>query len=421
MDSPLPRHYRLNFVVIVADYIAFGITMSLLGVSTVLPAFIRHFTDSAPIIGSVAAVWNGAWLIPQLVAAQVVSHRVYKKPVMLVTGLIGRPAFLVITLALLAGWWNRPALMVALLLGSIAFFWGTDAFGTIAWFDILAKVVPPARRGRLFGLAQILEGPLVLGAAALVSFMLGPTGPPFPYNYAWLFGLATLCVLLGLGALALIDEPPESAPPDPVSWRTYLVQLKELLQSGTTFRRITVARLLDGLSVLATPFFVVYATDVLGYGPQAIGVFVAAQTIGGMIASFGLGALSERVGSNVVIRVAVAANLSGPLIALLTFPLRGAGWLWIPYTTVFMVMGVANSAIMLGWINYVLEIAPPGQRPTYTGLTNTLTGLLIPVPILGGWLLQLTSYPVLFITAALGPLLAWWLIRGLPRASSATS
>jgi hypothetical protein len=72
---------------------------------------------------------------------------------------------------------------------------------------------------------------------------------------------------------------------------------------------------------------------------------------------------------------------------------------------------------MLGWMNYVLEIAPPGQRPTYTGLSNTLTGLLIPAPILGGWLLQLTSYPALFVAAAAGPVLALWLIRALPRPS----
>jgi hypothetical protein len=64
-------------------------------------------------------------------------------------------------------------------------------------------------------------------------------------------------------------------------------------------------------------------------------------------------------------------------------------------------------------MNYVLEIAPPGQRPTYTGLTNTLTGLLLPVPILGGWLLQSTSYPVLFAVSAVGPLLAWGLARSL--------
>jgi len=418
MNSFPRRADRLNFAAIFADYVLFGVAMNLLGISTVLPAFARRLTDSAPLIGSVTAVWNGAWLIPQLVAAQALVHRVYKKPALLFSGLIGRPIFLVVTLALLVGAWRQPALMIVLLLGCIAFFWMSDAFCSIAWFDIVAKVIPSERRGWLFGLAQITEGLLALGVAAFVSFMLGSTGPSFPDNYAWLFGLASLSAMLGLGALSLIREPPESKPPEAASWRVYATQLKELWAGGAIFRRFILARLLDGCATLATPFYIVYATDALGYGPETIGVFIAAQTLGGMMASFGMGALSERAGPGAVIRVAVTAHLSGPLVALLTWPLRGAGWLWIPYAWVFVVIGVGNAGLMMGWMNYVLEIAPPGHRPTYTGLTNTLTGALIPVPILGGWLLQSTSYPALFIAAALGPLLALGLTRALPRASS---
>ena len=69
---------------------------------------------------------------------------------------------------------------------------------------------------------------------------------------------------------------------------------------------------------------------------------------------------------------------------------------------------------MLGFMNYLLELAPPGHRPTYMGLSNTLGGLLVIVPMLGGWLLQATSYPVLFVAAAVGPLVAWVMAMGLP-------
>lgn len=408
------QHYRRNFVLIVADYVLFGMAMSLVNASTVLPELVRRLTNSAPLVGLVIAVWNGTWLVPQLWAAQALSHHVYKKPAMLIAGLIGRPAFLIISAGLLAGASERPVIMIGLLLASILLFWCADAFCTIAWFDIVAKAVPVERRGRLFGLAQVLSGLLALGVAAFVSLMLGPGGPPFPSNYAWLFGLASALVLVGLGALAVMHEPPERAPQEQVGWQIFISQLVVLLRQDAAFRQVIAGRLLDGLSALAMPFFVIYASDVLRQGPQMIGLFIAAQTVGGMVASVGLGALAERVGFGAVIRVAVVANLSGPLMALLTYPWREATWLWAPYSWVFVAMGAANSAVMLGWMNYVLEIAPPGQRPVYTGLTNTLTGLLIPVPILGGWLLQATSYPVLFAAAAAGPLLALGLVRTLP-------
>jgi MFS family permease len=55
----------------------------------------------------------------------------------------------------------------------------------------------------------------------------------------------------------------------------------------------------------------------------------------------------------------------------------------------------------LGWSfnNFVLDIAPAKDRSTYVGLANTLTGILVLAPILGGALLQLTSYGALFAIA----------------------
>ena len=47
-----------------------------------------------------------------------------------------------------------------------------------------------------------------------------------------------------------------------------------------------------------------------------------------------------------------------------------------------------------------MEIAPDGMRTGYVGLANTLTGVMTIVPTLGGWLLQATSYTVLFGVAA---------------------
>ena len=67
-----------------------------------------------------------------------------------------------------------------------------------------------------------------------------------------------------------------------------------------------------------------------------------------------------------------------------------------------MAIGALNSSMMPGFINFVLELAPPEERATYIALTNTLCGVLLVAPFLGGWLLQATSYPVLFAVTAVG-------------------
>ena len=76
--------------------------------------------------------------------------------------------------------------------------------------------------------------------------------------------------------------------------------------------------------------------------------------------------------------------------------MTGAIFAWV-----FVAIGTTISSGMLGYMNYVMALAPTGQRPSYIGLFNTINGALIIVPTVGGWLLQATSYGVLFaLTAA---------------------
>ncbi len=84
------------------------------------------------------------------------------------------------------------------------------------------------------------------------------------------------------------------------------------------------------------------------------------------------------------------------------------------YAWVFFMMGAVASSTMLGFFNYVMEIAPATQRPIYIGLFNTVGGALVVLPTLGGWLLQATSYGVLFALTAVTLVAAFGLSWSLP-------
>jgi MFS family permease len=378
-----------------------------------MPAFVRQFTDSALIIGMVNTVWNGAWLIPQLAAANALSHIQRKQSALVRAGLLSRVNLLLIALALALGLWQRPGWLLVVFFALLTLFFGFDAFARL-WFDIVAKAIPGNRRGRLFGIGQVVTSLVAIAIGAFVRWILGPQGPAFPMNYAWLFGLAGLCTLLGLGALASIHEPLEDVPEERASWRSYLPQLAKILREQTAYRRAIAAWLISGLVTLASPFYVLFATDQLRLTPETIGLFIIAQTLGSLIGSSSFGALAERKGPGAVIRASIVASVTGPLMALALYFVHEASWLTWAFAWVFVALGIVNSSIMLGFMNYILELAPPAQRPTYMGLSNTLGGVLVLVPMLGGWLLQATSYPVLFAAAAVGPVVAWGLRWGLP-------
>jgi hypothetical protein len=76
---------------------------------------------------------------------------------------------------------------------------------------------------------------------------------------------------------------------------------------------------------------------------------------------------------------------------------------------------------MLGFFNYIIELAPSGQRPTYIGLFNTIGGTLVVLPVAGGWLLQTTSYGALFALTATILAVAHGLSWGLPSARHSTT
>jgi MFS family permease len=85
------------------------------------------------------------------------------------------------------------------------------------------------------------------------------------------------------------------------------------------------------------------------------------------------------------------------------------------YAAVFIVVGMQGNANMAGFLNWVLEWAPGSDRALYIGFANTLTGVSLVMPLIGGWILAASgSYIALFVTAMAGPVVALLMIRGLP-------
>ncbi len=398
--SDLPRYHRRNWLGYFGDYVFFGLGLTFASTATVLPALAAQLTTSKVLIGAVSAVWTGGWLLPQLFAANFVSSRKRKLPIVMKGGWIGRPIMLLFPVYLALVGTRHPALTLLLLLLSIAFFAATDAVVAIAWFDMLGKTLEARGRGRLIGVGQVVNGVLAIGAGALIARLLGSAGPGFPLNYAIILGLAGLCFMASLWSMYLLVEPHEDAPEHSGSLREYLPRLAALLRADRNLARLNLIRLLVGAGAMAVPFYALFAVRAAGVGEARIGVFATAQTIGTALAGLVFGPLAERRGSQRVIQAVAASNVLVPLLAL-TLPLLFSGvrleWL---YPLIFVLLGMGDGAAMLGYFNYVLEIAPPGERPAYMGLTNTFSGVLLVAPLLGGWILERSSYGTVFALAA---------------------
>ncbi len=414
--SARPPYYRRNFVAFLGDYTGFALALTFANSTTVLPDFVSQLTDSKVLIGLLTTATSGAWLLPQLVFANLLTNKRRKKPYVLLGALIGRPFYLLYAVALALGLYRHPLLAFYLFAGVQIIFFTSDALAAVAWFDVLGKAMSEEQRGRLVGSAQFVSGVLAIGAGFLIAALLSDNGPGFPNNYAAILALSGVCLMFSLLSLGFVVEPDEPVQEQRPVWREYLPQLLNTLRQDRAFARLIAVQLLAGFDGLALGFYILFATQELGLPRETVGAFTSIQILSKIIASVGLGALAERTGSHRVIQVSTAFSLAAPLVGLallLTGAQPGAMTTAI-CSLIFVVISVVISARMLGYYNYALSLAPAGQRPTYIGLFNTISGLLIVLPTLGGWLLRVSSYGILFAITAIVLVIAHALSLSLP-------
>jgi MFS family permease len=388
-----PANYRWNFAAFGLDYAMFLIGIGFVSNVTVIPALASRLTSSAVVIGLASTVFSLGWTIPQLAAAHFTKDAPRKKPFFYRTIPV-RLTLPAIAVALWAGLSGRPSVMLAVLMVGMFLFAASDGFATLVWFDIMARAVPVDRRGRLMGMAQFIGGVGGIGVGGLVTLILDRW--TFPESYAILFGCASVGIgISSIGTLSIREPEPEESPSDgDVRQRRWV----STVARNRDYRRLMASRLLVGMAGLATPFYVVHAADAMMLPESAIGAFFVANTVGGLASSLFLGILSERRGPRFTIHLSSAIGVAGPLSVLAVELLGGEGTGWA-YPLAFFAVGVTRSASMLGFTNYTLEIAPGPLRPAYVGLANTVMGSMALVPAVGGWLLQATSYSVLFTAA----------------------
>ncbi len=403
---------RRNALALFGEATLFGVGIVFAGFTTVLPEFVNHLTGSAVLVGLVIALAEGAWRVPQLAVARWLLPAGRKKPWLTRAGLVARPAYLVLGIALWLGVGSRPTLALGLFLFLHAVMFLFLSVDSVVWWDVFAKAIPRERRGRVLGASTVARSVLAVGAGVLIARLLGEGGPGFPFGYAALFAMAGGLLLLSLLSWTWVVEPQEPPVPKP-DLKSYSRQLGDILRGDRSFRSLLLVRLVSGFEGLALGFYALLGTQVLGFPPAYLGVFAAVQTVGGIVAGLGLGALSERAGTHRVIQVATAASASAPILALvfLLSGLTADHALGFLYTWVFAAVGLFLSANFIGFANGAVELAPTGQRGIYVGLFSTLSGLTIIPPLLGGWILSQTSYTTLLaLTAAmalLGHLMSW--------------
>lgn len=422
-DDPFAkRNYRWNFALWVVETATWMAATAFIDSTTVLPTLVQAIAHSPFLAGLILSIRYAGQGWPQLIAASFVSGKPHRKNFYVLAVVPGRLLLLWPAAILLAGITNPNRAIPAILFAYLA-FWISEGFSIVPWVDMMGKTIPARRRGRLFAAMHVIGGFLGIGAGLLIRQLL--TSFPFPRGYGLLFLLAFFGMIVSTVAVAALREPPSPSHEERYSTIALIKDIPNLLRSMPQLRLLVILQALFGFSVLAAPFYILFASEMLrrviqhGIGEESIGVgvFLAIQTAGMIVGNALWGHIGDRFGNRMLLRVLSIAHTLVPLSAILAGVIARNGAsatvLYIFFGITFFGYGGLAGGTWMGVTNFLLELAPTHDRPAYIAVTNALNIPAIVLPMVGGLLLRTIGYTVIFTVAALALAYAVYLTRWL--------
>ncbi|MGB1288234.1 MAG: MFS transporter, partial [Aggregatilineales bacterium] len=254
---------RHNVTVNLLDGAFFGLGLGISSYTTILPLFIALMTDSAMLVGLVAAMHAIGWQFPQLFTSGLVSRqRRYKPAVVLLTSIERLPYFALALLALaLPVLSNNVALILTFPVIVLLAFGG--GFTATAWQSMLGKIIPPRILGRFYG-AQSATANLLLSVGAVIAgFILGEN--PQHTDFALCFMLSGIFMCVSWVFIALSRETPhEPLEKQKRNSGEFRAKIMQMLNQDSNLRWFMVARVLALFAQTAIGFYAIYGAKQLG-------------------------------------------------------------------------------------------------------------------------------------------------------------
>jgi len=390
--AEVERNHQWNTVMLVLNACVFHLGFTFLQASTIVVAYLKHYTDNAVLLNLPVFIMNFGIGVGPLIAGFYSPRFPRKKPPLIGFSVVQR-FFLFPILIVVYFWSGAPRVIVPVFFASYAMYNLSWGFSYFFWQEMLSRIVLPEKRATALALRDSFSKISGLLGSLLSVYLLGRF--PFPRNF-------TLCFAVGVGALALAMVfylPIREAayvPKARLPRARYFRGLAALPREDPDFKWFTVFVLFSAGTHFIGGLYTSVGIDRFGveWGEDRLaGIFAVVSGVSGIVMAPVVGRIHDRFGRFWGFLPGIAFSVIVPLIAIAarSFPAMLA---------VFVLRGVAMSRWYLE-ISTVLSFAEPEKQHRYIAYIGVVK--LLPIMLytnLGGVLANSFSASATFAVSS---------------------
>jgi len=356
---------------------------------TILPLMVNFFGGGPILIGLFSSLLRGGAIIIQMYAAfhaQTYPKMLrYFRRVLLARFLSW---FFIGVAILYIGDDNHNLTLWFIGIGLFVFSFSAG-FGAIYFREILAKLFSHKFRGKTMSMRQFFSGLGALGSGLVAGYILHTYDAPFSFGV--LFVASSFVMACGYIAIATVNEPIKTnLRTKERSFRLFLKNSAKMLAQDEQLKIHIATYTLAFSYLFALPFVIIDASENFKLDGATIGLLITSQMTGAMISNILWAKLSGLGLNKLISNITISMSIFAIVLSLFAFDL----W-W--YFVVFFVIGASMDGNRISSGNMILLIAPEDKRPIYTALKTNIMSLGMFFSIVGGVVLNFTSYTFLYI------------------------
>ena len=399
MDDKQGSDENHNFMAFMWHTTFLAVTAHLTNINTVIPSMILDAGGGTWEIGIMTSIMIGGASISQILFAAYLHGKKQKKNSLL-WGINLRIISLFLMAILLAtftvnqnnpnglSWW-----LVAVFITISLFSFG-GAFANVSYVSILGKTLTSKIRQKFFTRKSIITGTGMLISAFIVKLVLNKLESPD--NYALLFLLSgSFLTIASLGFWKLREGTDEKFIDKGII--KFFRKVPETIRNSKLLKQYLILANTLGISVVLIPFYITYASEIIGnFNSDTVGTYLILQMIGMISAGLFWNYMRKlKLGYKSLIFTAILIGIFIPIIAIILsgypnfFPL------------IFIFTGIFLSTNTIGISGMLIEISDKEDRTMYVGIAGAGSIITAAYPILIGAYVGTIGYEIIFMISSI--------------------